>query len=623
MTLEIGGVNQTKKKANATTSDNSGRGHGGDRRETRRQDRRNRNDDTFVSLTELLRPEASGKAMQPRAEAALKWIQLSLARDPDIIKGHEIRVSAVSREKGYSVKYPGIIITINKTGENRVASHTLLLEDGEPLLPLERHTYRGEDITPIPTANLIWDNDYQKAVQTEVYELYKDIDDVKFASMGMTVVPHTFNIPQLTDTNQDINPLDSQFVHAVESLSSFYRWLMRDVSRVKLGEAFNPDREQLVATVDQNPTIEFDQMGNPRRSDFCISLSVKKRREEKDDRRLSYNSAEDVDSGTILRVSGYCLPYYTTPNLEDKKPRNFGINIVVTSIEGKSTPSPELFLYGLASTTVLTNNDMWADGFKPALIMADPNRNLGGLFLEIPDAAGESMERRTYAGSASDEFLDDVDFLFSSDITVSLDCSESGATAWITDLFIQNDVEALEEAADNLTNQEYDDVAGNDVGGVIIRSETRRFYTGEYSADHNLRDLRDLDYLYFINAFDENTSLEAAKEWDLSLSDDSELGLYQRNQLIQEALGHGGYRITGTIDRAKIDADFFEALVSSLYNMDMLPQVSDIHRGFRPKQRLEAKNVKGRMDSGDLGANYRQSSSRSISRRDRGFRDRG
>lgn len=618
--LKIGNQNQE-----TTQNQTNDRGHGGDRRESRRESRRKNADDTFVSLVELLRPEAAGKAMQPRAENALKWVQASLARDPEIIKGHEVRITSISREKGYPVKYPGIVITLFNPSTNRIASHTLMLEDGETLQPLENRTFRGDNITPEPVPSMVWDSEYQQAVRTEVYELYKDVADVKYASMGVTVVPHTLSIPIITEhTSQDINPLDAQFVAIVESLSSFYKWLGRDASRVKLGEAFNPDREQLVANVDQAPTIEFDQMGQPRRSDFCISLSVKKRRDEKRDvGPLSYNRDDQVDSGTILRVSGYCLPYYTQPNLDDKKPRNFGINIIVTAIEGKSTPSLELFLYGMASTTVLTNNDMWADGFKPALIVADPMRNLGGLFLEIPDQNGESMPRRDYAASSSNEFLDDVDFLFSSDVTVSLDCSESGATAWITDLFLNNDLDAIEEAADNLTNEEYSAIVNNDVNDAIVRSDTRRFYTGEYSGAHSVRDIRDVDYLYLINKFDENGSAEAAKDWDESLGDDSEYGLHQRAVLTQEALGHGTYRITGVVDRVKLDASFFEAVVNALHNTDMLPNTNDISRGFRPKQRLEAKNVKGRMDSQELGSNYRTNHSRQVNRQRNAFRDRG
>lgn len=619
MTLKVDGQKENNQPTNHKSAD---RGHGGSRRD-RGRDRKSTADSTFVSLTELLRPEAAGKAMAPRAESAFKWLMMSLERDPNIIKDHEIRISAVSREKGYSVKYPGIVITLMKPGTNRVAAHTIMLEDGEPLPPLERRVWRGEDITPHPVPSLVWDVDYEQAVRTEVYDMYKDVADVKFASAGVTTLPHTFQIPQLTEaTNKEANPMDSVFVHVVESMSSFYRWLERDSSRVKLGEAFDPRSEQLVANVDQTPTIEFDQFGQPRRSDFCISLSVRKRREDKREHvPLSYNRDDQVDSGTILRVSGYCLPYYTQPNLEAKKPRNFGVNIVVTGIEGKSTPSPELFLYGLASTTVLTNNDMWADGFKPALVVNEPTRNLGGLFLEIPDKDGLSMPRREYPISAQDEFLDDVDFLFSSDITISLDCSESGPTAWITDLFINNDIDALEEAADNLTDNEYSNYA-NDVGDVIVRSDTRRFYAGEYSGNHVLRDIRDVDYLYLINKFDESGSLEAAKDWDVSLADDSEYGLHQRLQLIQEALGHGVYRITGTYDRVKLDADFFEAVVEGLYEIDMLPQTSDVHRGFRPKQRLEANKVKGRMDSTSLGANYRTQSSRNITRGRTSFRDR-
>ena len=94
MTLEIGGQNQNQKKT-TTTENRSDRGHGGDRRESRRESRRKNADDKFVSLVDLLRPEASGKAMQPRAENAFKWIQQSLERDPDIIKDHENKIHLI------------------------------------------------------------------------------------------------------------------------------------------------------------------------------------------------------------------------------------------------------------------------------------------------------------------------------------------------------------------------------------------------------------------------------------------------------------------------------------------------------------------------------------------------
>lgn len=77
---------------------------------------------------------------------------------------------------------------------------------------------------------------------------------------------------------------------------------------------------------------------------------------------------------------------------------------------------------------------MWVNGFKPALVQQEPTRNLGGLFLEIPDEKGEAMPRRSYANTAVNDFLDDVDFLFSNQVIISMDCTESGPTTWITDL---------------------------------------------------------------------------------------------------------------------------------------------------------------------------------------------
>lgn len=592
-------------------------------REDRRQSRKEKADRNFTTLSQLLRPVAATKQMGPRAEAAQKWISAALSRDPNILPGFEIKIGGVSREQGYETKYPGVVIAIRNLNSNRVLAHVLMLEDGEPLQPRKRTSFRGEDITTIPVASKTWDQTYLRAVQTETQELFKEITDLRFASSGVTVIPHSFVIPAVTEqTAIELNPLDSLFIHVVESSNSLYNWLTRDNSKVKMGEVFDYDYEQIVANIDQTPTVEFDHVGQPKRSDFCISLSIKKRdeRDEDDREEWSYNKSAEEDTGVILRVTGYVEPFYTEIDLDKKKPRNFGINIVATGIEGNSSPSPELFLYGLSCLSILTNNDMWVNGYKPALVQQDPTRNLGGLFLEIPDEKGEAMERRTYANTAVNDFLEDVDFLFSDQVTISMDCSESGPTAWITDLLLDNDLDAWEDAADNLTAGEYSNRGSAD--DVILKAETRRFYQGEYAGETSARSISDVGYLYLINAYDENSSLKAAEDWDYSLEDNTELGLHNRLQLIRDAVGHSGLKITGYLDRVRIDGEFFGLVVEALDECRMLPSVDNYTQDFRPRQRLSADNVRGAMSSKDLGRGYRGPSSRSFSRSSTGYRDR-
>ena len=638
MGLEISGGNSETKRDRSDRDDRRSerRGHGGERRTRNNEERKGRVDNTFSSITDMLRPRLGSKALGPRAELIHKWIKLSLTESLEMVKDYNIRVGTISREQGYEVKYPGVIISVNKKDSFRVATHVLLVHDGVDLEPRgKRRTYQGEDITPVPVPSLIWDKKYEQQVKSEVAEMYsvdtpesKAIiaEDIKFASMGCTVIPHTMQINAYGEkpTNDD-NPLDGLFVQVVESLTSFERFLRRDNSLVKLGETFNPSYQMISANVDQVPAIEFDVAGQARRSDFCISLSVKRRRDDRRDRDRdefeSYNQEDDADSGIILRVTGYVLPYYTEPDLEKRKPQNFGINIVVTDISGESTPSPELFLYGLASTSVLMSNDMWVDGFKPSIITGTPNRNLGGLFLEIPDKKDESMPRRTYAHTAVDDLLDDVDFLFSDRVKVSIDCSEAGPLAWITDMFVFNEHGNLFDAADNLTDNAFDDISKKDYP-IIEKNETRRFYVGQAETETGPVDIREVDYLYLINAFNEHDSLDAAKEWDISIADDSELGLFQRRTLLDEVYGHGSYKITGYTDRVVIDSDFYTDLVDALEEIEMLPSFDTYSKNHRPKSRLEAKDVHGTMSTRDLGSAYRGSSSRGSSRNRSGYRSR-
>lgn len=632
--LEITGNGNTKA---ASSSNDAGRHErrsgydGGQRRSQRGEDRKDRSDSQYQSLTDILRPSLGGKNLTPRAELILKWLKLSLAENKEILPEYNIRLGTISREQGYEVRYPGIILTVNLKGSNRVASHVLLVSDGEVIEPKKRRVYAGEDITGIVVPSKIWNDTYEKQVKAEIADMFKDITDsqgeLKFASMGATVIPATMHISAYGENpSNDQNPVDPLFVQVVESLTSFDRFIRRDTSLVQLGRSFNSKYQVMSANIDQIPAIEFDALGQPRRSDFCISLSIKKRNDrDNDDRRdrddEDYNKIDNEESGTILRVTGFVVPYYTEPDLEKRRPQNFGLNIVVTDISGDSTPSPELFLYGLACTSILTANDQWVDGFKPSILTGTPNRNPGGLFLEIPDSKGEAMRRKEYPISAQAELLDDIDFLFSDEVKVSLDCNDSGPLSWITDMFVFNQSADVFEAANNLTDNVYDDIT-RDGYDIIVRDETRRFYLGNAETEQGTRDIREVDYLFLINAFDENTSAEAAKEWDISINSDSEYGLYQRQRAIEDVYGHGSYSITGFTDRVVIEPLFMRDLVDALEEIRMLPNFDNYSKNHRPKQRLSADAVRGTLSARELGSAYRGNTQRSFGRGGSHYRDR-
>lgn len=602
------------------------------RRSTRKEERKDRSDAQYKSLTDVLRPQLGVKNLTPRAELIHKWLKLSLAENQEILPEYNIKVGTISREQGYEVRFPGLIITVNLKGSERVASHVLLVSDGETIEPKKRRIYAGEDITPVVVPSKIWGEFYEKQVKAEIADMYKDVikgdsSNIKFASMGCTVIPATMPIAAYGENpTNDQNPVDPLFVQVVESLTSFDRFLRRDTSLVQLGKSFRPKYQVMSANVDQIPSIEFDALGQPRRSDFCISLSIKKRHNERDeDRRDSedeeYNRVDNEESGTILRVTGFITPYYTEPDLEKRRPQNFGLNIVITDISGDSTPSPELFLYGLACTSILTANDQWVDGFKPSILTATPNRNPGGLFLEIPDSKGEAMPRKEYPITAQAELLDDIDFLFSDEVKVSLDCNDSGPLAWISDMFVFNETNDIIEAANNLTDSEFDAIARGNYD-VIVRDETRRFYLGSAETEQGIRDIREVDYLYLINAFDENSSAEAAKEWDYSINSDNEYGLFQRLRATEDVYGHGSFTITGFTDRVVIEPLFLRDLVDALEGIEMLPSYDNYSKNHRPKQRLSADAVRGTLSARELGSAYRGHSSRGFGRGNSHYRDR-
>lgn len=632
MSLEITGAGKTQTpKQGDAAKDNHRSKTRGERRSRREEDRKERSDAQYKSLTDVLRPALGGKNLSPRADLIHKWLKLSLAENKDILPEYDIRIGTISREQGYEVRYPGLILTVNHKGSNRVASHVLLVSDGEVITPKKRRVYGNEDITPIVVPSKTWNDNYERQVKAEIQTMYAEtitkLGDLKFASMGCTIIPATMAIAAYGENpTNDNNPIDALFVQVVESLTSFDRFLRRDSSKVKLGKIFDSKHQVMSANVDQIPSIEFDVLGQPRRSDFCISLGVKKRsdRDETDydkDKDIDYNKIDNEDSGTILRVTGFIVPYYTVPDFKQNRPQNFGLNIVITDISGDSTPSPELFLYGLASVSVLTANDLWVDGFKPSILTATPNRNPGGLFLEIPDKNDEAMRRKEYPSSAQEELLRDLDFLFSNDIKISLDCNDSGSLNWISDMFVFNHGDSLFEAANNLTDDVYDEITSGDYD-PIVRDETRRFYLGQAETEQGVRDIREVDYLYLINAFDENNSAKAAADWDYSIGDDNELGLWQRLTAIEDVYGHGSFQVTGFTDRVVVEPEFVKDLVDALDDLDMLPKFDNYSKNHRPKQRLSAENAAGTISARALGSVFRGRTSGRNGRTSSNYRDR-
>lgn len=629
--LEISGNGNNGNNGNENTSNDRSQSQSQKRRDRRNEDRKDRATATYKSLTDVLRPSLGGKNLTPRADLILKWLKLSHAENKEILPDYDIRLGTISREQGYEVRYPGIILTVNKKGTNRIASHVLLISDGEIIEPKRRRSFNSIDITEIIVPSRTWNENYEKQVKAEILEIFSDLNtaesEIKFASMGCSIIPATFSIPALGDNpSNDNNPLDPVFVQAVESLTSFDRFIRRDTSRVELGKLFDRSRQVMSANVDLVPSVEIDPLGQPIRSDFCISLGIKKRdvKDEDEDSKnkdYDYNKVDVDDAGTILRVTGFVTPFYTTPDLDQRRPRNFGLNVVVTNISGDSTPSPELFLYGLAQTSILFSQDLWVDGYKPSILSATPNRNPGGLFLEIPDANGDSMRRKEYSASAQAELLDDLDFLFSEEVKISLDCNDSGALNWITDMFVWNETNNIFEAANNLTDREFDDIREDDYS-IVVRDETRRFYLGYAETERGIHDIREVDYLYLMNCFDENTSLEAAKEWDYSIADDNEYGLHQRKVLIEDVYGHGQFSITGFTDRVVVEPQLIRDLVTALDEIDMLPSFDNYSKNHRPKQRLSANNVRGSITGDKLGNAYGGRTSRQSTRSGYSYRDR-
>lgn len=321
--------------------------------------------------------------------------------------------------------------------------------------------------------------------------------DYEFLSAG------NFTLPSTIDPAKDETIIRTSLVCATGALDTY------------IERNFDPDAQPLTIEIvtnqantsilmDLNDAPLMDATGLPVRSDITMTL--------RSTVRSSQQGVPDkvVD---IVRLQGfmnlvYTLPPPPTTSNQRADTRRFTPEMILTGLTSKQNLiTPETQLLALAMAPLLDKDDQYLAAFMPSATSRNPMRDFGAVGVEVNlsgDENGHALGPEDLTKLSTAEIFQVARMSLFDDLHVSLLVNESGPLTWMNSIFLdaalangQAAYDAIVTAADNLTGGIFSKVFD---GGPITRLSNTRLHMGYYYDDKDtIRDLLDLDYLWFLN----------------------------------------------------------------------------------------------------------------------------
>ena len=301
-----------------------------------------------------------------------------------------------------------------------------------------------------------------------------------------------------------------------------------------------------------------DLTAQPVRGDVVLEMSVLTGRNQNQNQNqqsggeFQYNNSQAKE--LVTQLTGY-IDLVSTPPVQTN---SFGFGglqqgmaaraeelkiytprLVITNIDapGEGCELP-VILQGLATTQSLQNDQRWVAGLvqqhKNGAAHAEGGvniRDLSAIGLEAPVLAppaymGGEMPKAgrlpLTSANVNDAMLAAaIQTYFHSDLLVSIDVPECGASSWISSPFAaaargdQNAIRDIFEAADMLTEGKFTPIYKSVNGGQMKNpffNDNMYVNTGYYFSAGGKRDIRDIDYIAVLNATGDS-ELDTINDW--------------------------------------------------------------------------------------------------------------
>lgn len=331
-----------------------------------------------------------------------------------------------------------------------------------------------------------------------------------------------------------------------------------------------------------------DQVQMPVRQDICVSLSFKA---NTGTNNRSINQGEDTFE--LVRTYGYIDFEFTGPTIYNNmmSTQKFIPNFVITHIDARVAPTPDIVMLGVVSCLSINEDMNWLQAFRPSVVRKGESdlNDIGALNIEgnienNPAGFGKKYDTKNKAFTVM-ELGKFVNTLVRPNLIVSIDVPKAGPETWFTSIFQYIKFHNSQKAADRLfthlrtlTNGQF-----TPTGMPVFFDVSNKIHGGFYKTKEGYRDIRHLSsYLAVANfVSDTNQRPDLVSQYTNTLYNTSipqELRASERKKYIDNMANNTAV-YKQFYDRLTFNANFLLQLLNTLKSVGFAPMFSNMGVG--------------------------------------------
>ena len=279
----------------------------------------------------------------------------------------------------------------------------------------------------------------------------------------------------------------------------------------------------------------------------------------------------------LSQVAGFLDLSYIEPELTQnqfgqqvKSTNVYQARYVISNINIETNAmTPELALFGLASTRLLSQNHAWVQGFRKRHGIKDDTRDIGAIGYEVNLSTDGSNQLGKFDTSAQDfDLYQLIRRTFLPNLLYSLDVQEGGDDSWVwlgLQYAVQGDQDAYRDiitAANNMTLGHFDRYWQ---GGELARHSGNLIHLGYFTTPEGKQDIRKLDYLALLNMIGQDhleDVIAFSNTFDSGFGDPTKR-LADRTRILR-GLFQNNIHFKGWAHRYDLNGAFLDALASGI-----------------------------------------------------------
>lgn len=521
----------------------------------------------------------------------------------------DIKVHSIDRSNEQDLFYSLITVAASmKSSPKLVAAHVLLIEASGDIPRPVQVNIMDQQIDVMRTSSDAFDEKLYKIVYDYLSRTYQN-QNIVF--VDGCVVPTEFD-----PTNAD--QIHSLALNAGTAVGTELRLHASGFRDLNIYKDFSGLQTEIEISFDRRQIV--DNVGMPMRSDIVVNFANRKP-------TTSDNFRNSLNSGSrdmrMSQASGFIdllfAPQQQTGNIWNMSQQNmqqkFAPNLVITALQSEVGYTPAMVLMALVSMTTVNNNSYWVQSFRPTVTRND------GKNIDMTDIGAINIEGNLNGapGTKFGEYIDvksqnvrpeEINALIAGliypGLVISLDIPDCGNQTWYLSLFRDaslgkvSAVKTIYAAANELTNGEF--AKNFSETSPMFEStgsaEPNRIHLGYWTDGlHNIRDVRDFDYLAAANLLGRNNPQYIADWTDTFLAVNYPLQwrLNARKKFIDD-MSNFTAKYKGFATRVTFSTHFIQALIKSCMDAGLVPVVKVPSMGMDfARQRGVASYAQGAM----------------------------